>query len=213
MRSRHRGPTGLRSRWRRHGSVLGMLTVVAGFGLMTYATAAPAAATRFSPDEQRILEELPDGFGADTCETARNLPAGSLAGLKCGQNAGLSGPAGGRFVLFADPDALNRAFQDDLAGRGPDYQSVPCPGTSESPNPWHFTSTPWEVAGQMFCGTYKGAPDIEWTRDRELLLLNVHDGPDLNSLSEWWDRYGNEPREPFPYPEYPRDRGGISYRE
>jgi len=199
MRSSHRGPTTPRSRGRRHKSVLGALTVVAGFGVLTHAGTEPAAATRFSPDEQRIIEELPYGFGGPSCETARNRPAGSLAGLKCGQNAGLSSPVGGRFMLFADPDSLNRAFQDDLTGRGPDYEPAPCPGMGDSPSTWHYTATPWLVAGQIFCGTYQGAPDIEWTRDRELLLLNVHDGPDMNSLFQWWDRYGNEPREPIPF--------------
>lgn len=174
-------------------SVLGVLSVLGGVGLMTYAGAEPAAATRFTPDEQRIVEELPFGFSANSCATASGLPPGAVASLDCGQDAGLDSPLGGRFTRFPDPDSMNRAFQNDLSGRGADYAPLPCPGLGESPATWHYTATPWETAGQIFCGTYKGAPDIEWTRNRQLLLLNVHDGPGLDRLFQWWDRYGNEP--------------------
>ncbi len=176
-----------------------MLTVLGGFGFITYVGAQPAAATPFSSEEQQILDELPFGFTGSSCETASSPPPGSVASLDCGQNAGLNSPVGGHFTLFADPDSLNRAFQNGLTNRGSDYVPSPCPGLDASPATWHYTATPAEIAGQIFCGTFKGTPDIEWTRDRELLLLNVYDGPDLNSLFQWWDSHGNEPREPPPF--------------
>ena len=217
MRNSNRGPEISRSSRRRQGqpgqessvqrraswtvgkSALGVLTMLGGFGFMTYAGAEPAAASRFSPEEQQIVEKLPFGFTEASCETASNPPPSSVASLDCGQNAGLNTPLGGHFALFADPDSLNRAFQNGLTNRGSDYVPSPCPGLEASPTAWHYTATPWETAGQIVCGTFKGVPDIEWTRDRELLLLDVHDGPDVNSLYQWWDRYGNEPREPIPF--------------
>lgn len=47
------------------------------------------------------------------------------------------------------------------------------------------------ITGQNVCGTVAGAPDIEWTRDRQLLLLVVHGGADVESLYQWWSRFGN----------------------
>lgn len=181
-------------------SAVGALTVLAGPGFVSCVGAQPASAAPFTPDEERIVADLPVGFSGSSCDTASSPAPGSVASLDCGQNAGFDAPAGGRFTLFADPDSMNRAFQNDLTGRGPDFVTSPCPGWDASvPAPWHYTETPAETAGQIFCGTFKGAPDIEWTRDRELLLLNVHDGPDLNRLFQWWDRFGNEPHEPIPF--------------
>lgn len=177
----------------------GALTAAAGLGLLTYVGAQPATATHFNPDEQRIVEELPFGFSGAACETAAKPPAGALASLDCGQDAGFDSPLGGHFTSFADPGSLDRAFHDDLANRGADYMPSPCPGQDASPTVWHYTATPGETAGQIFCGTLNNSPDVEWTRDRQLLLLNVHDGPDLNELFQWWRKYGNEPRELFPF--------------
>lgn len=36
-----------------------------------------------------------------------------------------------------------------------------------------------------------GAPDIERTRDRQLFLLDVHGGADVNSSYQWPSRFGN----------------------
>ncbi len=40
-------------------------------------------------------------------------------------------------------------------------------------------------------------PDIEWTRNRQMLLLDVHGGADLDSSFQWWGRYGNATQLPF----------------
>jgi len=173
---------------------LGMLTVLGG---ISYVGAGPAGAARFSPDEQRIVAELPFGFSGRSCNTADSVPRESVASLDCGEDAGLSAPLEGQFTSFGDPDSMNRAFQEVLTSRGPDYVPSPCPGLAVSPATWHYDSAPGTVAGHIVCGTFKGAPDIEWTRDRELLLLHVHDGRDLGDLYQWWDRYGNAVHETF----------------
>jgi len=194
QRPRQRFTRERRSTWKAGRLALGMLTVLGG---VSYVGVQSAAAARFSPDEQRIVAELPFGFSERSCETAASAPPESVASLDCGQDAGLSGPLGGHFTSFGDPDALNRAFQDDLTRRGPGYVPSPCPGLDASPATWHYDATPGTVAGHIVCGTFEGAPDIEWTRDRELLLLNVHDGRDLGDLYQWWDRYGNAVHETF----------------
>ncbi|MCV7395116.1 hypothetical protein [Mycobacterium paraseoulense] len=165
--------------------------------LTTHVGAAPAGAIPFNHEEQQIVDELPFGFAGNACKPSSDAPPGSVASLDCDQNAGLSAPMAGRFTRFADLDSMNSAFQNDLASRGSDYAPVPCPGVDGSPGRWHYTASPGETAGQIFCGTFKGAPDIEWTREGELLLLNVHGGQDLNSLFGWWDGYANA--RPAPY--------------
>lgn len=72
--------------------------------MLTYAGARPATATHFKPDEQRMVEQLPFGFSGASCETAAHLPAGALASLDWGQDAGLDSPFSGHFTSFADPD-------------------------------------------------------------------------------------------------------------
>ncbi len=189
----HRPPVS----WQVARSAFGVLTLLGGLSLTTHVGAAPAGALPFSPEEQRIVDELPFGFTGNACKPASNAPPGSVASLDCDQNAGLRAPTVGRFTRFADLDSMNSAFQNDLASRGADYAPVPCPGVDGSPGQWHYTASPGETAGQISCGTFKGAPDIEWTRDQELLLLNVHGGQDLNSLFGWWDGYANA--RPVPY--------------
>lgn len=178
-------------------SAFGVLTLLGGLSLAAHVGAAPAGAAPFNPEEQQIVDALPFGFAGNACKPVRDAPPGSVASLDCDQNAGLRAPMDGRFTRFADLDSMNRAFQNDLASRGADYAPVPCPGVAGSPGQWHYTASPDEPAGQIFCGTFQGAPDIEWTRDGELLLLNVHGGPDLNSLFGWWDGYANA--RPVPY--------------
>lgn len=53
---------------------------------------------------------------------------------------------------------MNRVFQSDLTNRGSDHVPSPYPGLDALPALWHYTATPREVAGQNFCGTFKGAP-------------------------------------------------------
>lgn len=198
-RPEQRPPVQSRASWTCGTSALGVVAIVCGFGFVTSVAAEPAAAARFTPEEQGILEELPFGFSGNSCDTASNPPPGAVASLECGQDAGLDSPLGGRFTRFADLDSMNSALQNDLTNRGPDYVASACPGLDALPATWHYDATPWEAAGQVFCGTFKGAPDMEWTRDRQLLLLNVHDGPGVDRLYQWWEQHGNEPREPIPF--------------
>lgn len=172
------------------GIFFGVLTVLGGFGFLPHADGEPAA--RFSPEEQRIVSVLPIGFAANSCRTAGTPPAESVASLDC-----LNGSTQGRFSLFVGPDSMNRAFQHDLTKYGSGHPPPPCPGLDDSPANWHYAVTPDQTAGQIVCGIFEGTPAIEWTRNRQLLLLDVHSGADVNSLFQWWGRFGNATPVPF----------------
>ena len=73
---------------------------------------------------------------------------------------------------------------------GVNEELLECPGSGlDSPTTWHYTDTPDDVAGKVACGTYNGNPDLVWTNDEELLLVDAQ-GPDLAELHEWWIEFG-----------------------
>lgn len=187
-----RGPSSFpqrRTSWLVESAFLGVLAVLGGFVFLPHLGAEPAG--RFSSDEQRILSVLPFGFAASSCRTASSPPAESVASLDC-----INGPLQARFSLFADLDSMLQTFQSSLTKYG-SGNAPPCPGSANSPATWYYTVNSNQAAGQIVCGTFEGAPDIEWTRNRQLLLLDVHGGADLNSLFQWWGRFGNASQLPF----------------
>ncbi len=56
---------------------------------------------------------------------------------------------------------------------------------------WYYSSDPGQVGGKVVCGIIEDRPNIVWTRDAQLLLATVNGGPDLDSLYQWWQRYGS----------------------
>lgn len=116
-----------------------MLAAFGGIGFLPHLGGQPVA--RFSPEDQRIVSVLPLGFAASSCRTADTPPADAVASLDC-----LNGPSQGRFSLFAEPDSMNRAFQNDLTKYG-SGRVPPCPSSEDSPADWHYTAIPDQVAG------------------------------------------------------------------
>jgi serine/threonine-protein kinase len=68
---------------------------------------------------------------------------------------------------------------------------APCPGVAASPTNWNYTESPDQVAGQLLCGSFQGAPNVEWTRTSQLLTLDVGGAPDIESLFRWWTGSAN----------------------
>jgi hypothetical protein len=147
---------------------------------------APAAA--FNPAEQQIVGLLPPGYSASACAPATDPFPSAVASLDCSQNATSDSPAYARFTLYNDLDALTGDFQSTADGMA----LSPCPGGNTSPGPgtWTYGSNARQISGKVVCGSVADHANIAWTRDAQLLLATVNGGPDLNSLYQWWQRYG-----------------------
>jgi len=134
----------------------------------------------------RLLGLLPDGYGPGVCK-AIDPVTDALATVDCQKNTEPGGPDVGRYSLFPDQATLDRHFQSAVKE---DDEMLVCPGAdSQSPISWHYTSTPDKIEGQVACGTYKGGPDVIWTRNADLLLADG-EGPDMGALHQWWLKYG-----------------------
>jgi len=188
-----------RARWALAGVAFAALAVLMGLGVILFVRDKPAparAAVRgvatpavradeFSPDEQRIVALLPGGYTANACARATNPFPNAIASLDCSQT-GSASPTYARFTLYNDLDALTGDFQSTTDG----MVVSPCPGGKPSPGAWAYGSDPGQIGGKIICGSVEDRADIAWTRDAQLLLATVNGGPDLNSLYEWWRRYG-----------------------
>jgi hypothetical protein len=148
--------------------------------------AAPSTTSGQSGASARLLNLLPHGYGPGACKPIDPV-TDALATVDCDKNTEPGGPDVARYSLFPDRTTLDKHF--DSATKEDD-EMVMCPGASvQSPTTWHYTSTPDNVEGQVACGTYKGGPDVLWTRNTDLLLADGQ-GPDLGALHQWWLKYG-----------------------
>lgn len=167
-----------------------------GIGSMLLAVMAPlapgAGAVQFSDDEQKIVNLLPPGFAPSGCVTATNPPPPSdaAASLQCTASAGPNRPATGRFTLWRDVNTMSDDFQSQTGG-STWFTPSPCPGVGGSPGTWSYNTTPDQASGEVLCGSYLGAPNVEWTRNAQLLTLDVNGGPDIDGLFKWWSSSGN----------------------
>ncbi len=154
-------------------------------GLATHT--APANA--FSPAEQQIVGLLPPGYTAGACARAIDPFPSAVASLDCSENSTYDTPTYARFTLYNDLDALTGDFQ--LTAEG--MVLSPCPGGSSSPAPgtWTSSSNAKQISGKVVCGSIADRANIAWTRDAQLLLATVNGGPDLNTLYQWWRRFGS----------------------
>jgi len=179
--------------------LLAVLAVLCGMGAATGVRAPRAAAVQFSDDEQKIANLLPPGFPSSLCRTANDPipPPEAVASLECTASGGPGGPTTGRFTLWPDADTMNDQFQTQVVGSAL-WAPSPCPGADASPGNWKYTGTPDRVDGQLLCGSFQGSPNIEWTRDSQLLTLDVAGGPDIDSLFQWWTSYGDPGGAPTP---------------
>jgi hypothetical protein len=198
-----RWATRSRTRWVDIGvglAVLAVLIVVGRIAMFGRDTPAPtdqaarnaasqaAPASAFSPDEQRIVGLLPPGYSAAACARAINPFPNAIASLDCSQSANSDTPAYARFTLYNDLDALTGDFQQTADG----MVVSPCPGGNTWPGPgtWTYGANADQIGGKIICGTVADRANIAWTRDPQLLLATVNGGPNLNSLYQWWRRYG-----------------------
>ena len=170
---------------------LAVLTLLCGVAMLSGVRAPRAAAIEFSDDEQKIASLLPAGFSPSLCKTASDPipPLDAVASLQCAGSAA-GGPTTGRFTLWPDAGTMNDQFQTQAVG-SPLWVPSPCPGVDASPANWNYTESSDQVAGQLLCGSFQGAPNIEWTRTSQLLTLDVGGAPDIDSLFKWWGGSGN----------------------
>jgi serine/threonine-protein kinase len=151
----------------------------------------PSATPAPSDEEARLMSLLPPGYVAGTC--VPDIPeSGTIwvqaqAVVTCGSNSQAGGPSHATYALFASPDRLKRAFNDDIA----DVALVKCPGEKRSPTTWHNDETPNDTAGMIACGTYNNHPNVGWTNDAKLVLSDVAGDPaTIEDLHTWWDANG-----------------------
>lgn len=183
------------NRWVLAVVVLSALLVVAGVvrGVMegrdgpppSHPDTAPAGA--FSPEEWRIIDVLPPGFGAANCERSPDPFPDAVASLDCSLDSGSDDPTDARFTLYAEPGALTDDFITSVANMA----IARCPGNNPwGPGTWSLDTKTGAAGGKLACGTVEDRPNIAWTRDAQLLLATVNGGADLGALYDWWLRYG-----------------------
>ncbi|MFZ0834043.1 MAG: serine/threonine-protein kinase [Mycobacterium sp.] len=134
----------------------------------------------------RLMSLLPDGYDPGVCKTIDPV-TDALATVDCGKNSKPGGPDVARYSLFPDQATLDRHFETAIKE---DDELLNCPGSNTpSPTTWHYTQTPDKVEGQVACGTYKGGPDVLWTRNADLMLADGQ-GPEMGALHDWWLKFG-----------------------
>jgi tetratricopeptide (TPR) repeat protein len=88
------------------------------------------------------------------------------------------------YELYADSASLDRRINDTSWG---DLQ--PCPNLVQSPQDWHRTANPQQVAGRIKCGFDTGgsAPFVAWSIDSELLYGYANrKGGSIDQVFQWW---------------------------
>ncbi len=141
--------------------------------------------------QSKLLSMLPAGYPSGTCTPTTPKPnsiwVNVVAMVDCGQNTNPGGPSRAVYGMFANPDVLNKAFNDDIA----DVQLMDCPGGGQSPDSWHYDKTPTVTAGMVACATYKNQPNVIWSNQAKLMLSDVFgDPPAIADLHAWWEKYG-----------------------
>ncbi len=154
------------------------------------ATTTPTTAPASDP-QTRLLSMLPSGYPTGTCKPTTPKPnsiwVNAVAMVDCGQNTNQGGPSRAIYGLFANPDKLKQAFNDDIAA----VELMNCPGEGPSPDGWHYNQTPDVTAGMIACGTYKNRPNVIWSNEAKLTLSDVFGDPaTIEDLHNWWAKYG-----------------------
>jgi serine/threonine kinase PknH len=152
----------------------------------TTRTTTPPTTSGTSGASAKLMSILPDGYPSGACKPIDPV-TDALATVDCQKNTNTGGPDVARYSLFPDQATLDRHFQTAIKE---DDSLQACPGSNtQSPTTWHYTSTPDKVEGQVACGTYKGSPDVLWTRNADLMLADGQ-GPDITALHQWWLKFG-----------------------
>jgi len=159
----------------------------------TTTTSIPVTTTRAGDVQSKLLSMLPAGYPSGTCTPtapkANTIWASALAMVDCGQNTSPGGPSRAVYGLFTDPEALTKAFNDDI--HADNMQLMDCPGAGSSPDGWHHDNSPTVTAGMIACGTYKNHPNLVWSNQDKLMLSDVSgDPPAIEDLHTWWTKHG-----------------------
>lgn len=156
--------------------------LTSGFAIAGTATAS-ADPTGSSADVNTLATVLSKGYGLNNCQSAP-ITGSIVAELDCGQSPDSSGPAAGVYELFKNSTDTAGAFTDNLGG----VSQVACGDSGKSPTTW---SQGGQTAGQVACGTYKGAAVITWTTDAKNVLSHIRaSNTDVNALYNWWRTNG-----------------------
>jgi serine/threonine-protein kinase len=152
----------------------------------TTRTTTRTTATSSAPLDSKLIGLLPSGYSSGACEPANPPATDALATVDCAKTDTPGGPTSARYSLYPDGDTLAKHFK---AAIGADSELVQCPGSGvDSPTSWHYNATPNDVAGSIACGTYKGNPDVVWTKDSDLVLGDAQ-ATNLADLHQWWLKY------------------------
>jgi hypothetical protein len=192
-----------RAPWLGLGAALAALAVLIGVGRVALSDRDAPAPTRnaagtvasqagsgknFSPSEQQIVGLLPPGYSAAACARATDPFPTAVASLDCSQGTDSGTPTYARFTLYDDLDALTGDFQTTASGML--VSACPADNTFPLPGTWSYGSNANQIGGKVVCGSVDDRANIAWTRDAQLLLATVNGGPNLDSLYQWWQRYG-----------------------
>jgi serine/threonine kinase PknH len=138
-----------------------------------------------TPQQQQLLNLIPPGYPAGSCQPSNNPPAlpDTVASLDCFNNSRPGGPTTARYELFPDQDTLNNQWQIDVNHAA--LQT--CPENQASPGDWNFNSDPNSVAGLVMCFNVNNTPDVEWSNNKYLTIADTQ-GNDMAGLYQWWKR-------------------------
>ena len=166
----------------RAATVVALMTGSAAVG-GGVATADPGTGT--SADINTLAGALSKGYGLNNCQPAA-LSGPILAELDCGQSPDPNGPAAGVYQLYSSGSELAASFTGGLQG----VSLAACGDSGQSPGTWH-TGSNGTTAGQVACGTYKGAAVITWTTDAKNVLSHIRaSNTDVSALYQWWRTNG-----------------------
>jgi hypothetical protein len=161
------------------------VALMTGSAVVGTAVAAADPGTGTSADINTLAGALSKGYGLNNCQPAA-LSGPILAELDCGQSPDPSGPAAGVYQLYSSGSDLAASFTSGLQG----VALAACGDSGQSPGTWHQGSS-GATAGQVACGTYKGAAVITWTTDAKNVLSHIRaSNTDVSALYQWWRTNG-----------------------
>ena len=185
-----------------------LVLVVAAIGivLMTSATTTTpiATTTRHDPEQHHhhdnhraqprrkascsaCSRRLPGGVCKPTTPKPYSIWVNALAMVDCGQNTNEGGPTRAVYGLFADVDALNKAFTDDIGADG--SQLMNCPGEGPSPDGWHYQGPERDRRPDRL--RHLQEPAQRGLEQRAKLTLSdvFGDARTIDDLHTWWGKY------------------------
>lgn len=144
---------------------------------------SPRISTVAVATDPRLLGSLPPDYPPEACSPIGGRDA--VSSLVCRSPAAPSRPPIAIFSLMRDLPAVDTAFQRIISR----MDIVVCPGSFQSPGPWHANSAREPASGTLVCGYLGGRPTIAWTTEQDCLVSRVEGqstGPTMEDLYRWW---------------------------